>query len=135
VSDGPFHGYFRYYASAWAASVNVQGATVTSPTESLQVIIDRWFDFDATRNVVAPPYLESDLEVDGYFSRCVWEPIYSPITPVQFSRSLLRISVWRAGSNMDVPSFGTIQSSLSWTRPIPKIKNSRNFGVASIPTS
>jgi hypothetical protein len=31
VSGGPFHGYFRYYTSAWDASVNIQGATVTPP--------------------------------------------------------------------------------------------------------
>jgi hypothetical protein len=97
VSGGPFHGYFRYYASAWAASVQVQGATVTSPTEPLQVLIDRWFAFDSTINVVAPPYLESDLEVDGDFSRCIGESLYSPITPAKRARSILRLDLWRVG--------------------------------------
>jgi hypothetical protein len=66
VSGGPFPGYFRYYESAWAASVHVQGATVTVPTESLQVLLDWWFAFNSEANVIAPPY----LEVDGFFSRC-----------------------------------------------------------------
>jgi hypothetical protein len=90
VSGDPFHGYFRYYCSARAALVDVQGATSTSPKEPLQVIIDRWFYFYTTSsNVVATPYLEPDLEADGD----------SPITPVQRARSLLPIAVWRTGFN------------------------------------
>jgi hypothetical protein len=42
VSGGPFHGYLRYFFSARAASVHVQGTMVTAPTESLQILIDRW---------------------------------------------------------------------------------------------
>jgi hypothetical protein len=103
VSSGPLHGYFRYYASAWAASIQFQGATATTPIEPLQVLIDRWFTFDSTRNVVAPPYPEPDLEVDGDFSRCAWESLYSPITPVQRARSILRLCVWRTGSNNGCP--------------------------------
>jgi hypothetical protein len=103
VPGGPCHGYFRYYASAWDTSVNVQGATLTPPTDSLQLTIDRWFAFDATSNMVAPSYLKPDLDVDSEFSLCVWQSLYSPITPVQWTRSLLQISVWRARSNNGCP--------------------------------
>jgi hypothetical protein len=79
MSGWPFHVYFRYYASAWAVSVNVQGAQVTTPTEPLQILINKWFAFDSQANVTAPPYLKPGLEIDGDFTRCAWECLYSPI--------------------------------------------------------
>jgi hypothetical protein len=81
VFGGPFHSYFRYYASAWAAFINVQGAQFTAPNEPLQIRIVKWFAFDSSANVITPPYLE--LEADGDFTRCAWESLYSPIAPLQ----------------------------------------------------
>jgi hypothetical protein len=113
VAGGPFHGYFRYYASAWAASINIQGATVTAPTEYLQVLIGRWFAFDTTIDVVVPPYLEPDLEVDGDFSQCIWEYRYYFIAPVQRAARSCASQSGELGPKMDARSIGTIQSSFS----------------------
>jgi hypothetical protein len=103
VSAGPYHGFFRYYSSAWAASTMVQGASVTSPTESLQDLVSKWFVFDSHSNVIAPPYLEPELGFDGDFSKCFGESLYSTITTVQRARSILRLAVWRTGNNGGCP--------------------------------
>jgi hypothetical protein len=103
VSAGPYHGFFRYYSSAWAASTMVQGASVTSPTESLQDLVSKLFVFDSQSNVIPPPYLEPELGVDGDFSKCFWESLYSPITTVHRARSILRLAVWRTGNSGGCP--------------------------------
>jgi hypothetical protein len=46
----------------------VQGTSVTSPTESLQDLVSKWFVFDSQSNMTAPPYIEPELGVDGDFS-------------------------------------------------------------------
>jgi hypothetical protein len=94
VSAGPYHGFFRYYSSAWAASTTVQGTSATAPLASLQELISKWFVFDSPENVIAPPYIEPELGVDGDFSNCFWEAWYSPITTVKRARSILRLDVW-----------------------------------------
>jgi hypothetical protein len=103
VSAGPYHGFFRYYTSAWAAPITVQGASATPPTDSLQDLVSKWFVFDSQSNVIVPPYLEPELGVDGDFSNCFWESLYSPITAVQRARSILRLAVWRTGNNDGCP--------------------------------
>jgi hypothetical protein len=45
----------------------VQCASVTSPTESLQYLVLKWFVFDSQSNVIAPFYLEPELGADGDF--------------------------------------------------------------------
>jgi hypothetical protein len=116
----PPPGYFRYYASTWAASVNVQGAKVTSPTDPLQLLVDKWFAFDSFSNVITPPYLEPDLEFDGDFSRCAWYSLYSPITPVQRARSIMRIDLWRHVKNDGCPVLWDDPELIVWadSRPI-----------------
>jgi hypothetical protein len=81
----------------------VQGTSVTSPMESLQGLVSKWFVFDSHSNVIAPPYLEPELGVDGDFSKCFWESLYSPITTVQRAHSILRLAVWRTGNNSGCP--------------------------------
>jgi hypothetical protein len=103
VLSCPYHGFFRYYSSAWAASTMVQGASMTSPTESLQDLVLKWFAFGSQYNVITSPYLEPELGVDRDFSKCFWESLYLPITTVQRARSILRLDVWRTGNNGGCP--------------------------------
>jgi hypothetical protein len=64
------------------------------PHQTTTILINKWFTFDSQANVVAPPYLEPELEVDGNFTRCAWKSLYSPIKLVQRAISLLRIDLW-----------------------------------------
>jgi hypothetical protein len=93
MAAGPYHGFCPYYSSAWAASTMVQCASVTSPIESLQDLVSKWFVIDSQSNVIAPPYLKPELGVNGDFINCFWESLYSPITAVQRARSILRLAV------------------------------------------
>jgi hypothetical protein len=103
VSSGKYHSFFRYYYSAVAPSIMVQGASVTSPTESLQDLVSKWFVFDSQSNLIAPPYLKPELGVDGDFRNCFLESLYSPITAVQRARSILCLAVWCTGNNGGCP--------------------------------
>jgi hypothetical protein len=76
---------------------------VTSPIESLQDFVLKWFVFDSHSNVIASPYLKPDLGVDGDFSIFFWESLYLPITTVQRAWSILRLAVWRTGNNGGCP--------------------------------
>jgi hypothetical protein len=81
----------------------VQGASVTSPTESLQDLVSKWFECDSQSNLITPPYLEPELGVDGDFSKGFGESLYSPITAVQYAPFILRLAVWRTRNNGGCP--------------------------------
>jgi hypothetical protein len=97
---------------------------VTSPVESLQDLLSKWFVFDSSSNVVAPPYLDPELGVDGDFSNCPWESLYSPIMAVQRARSILRLEVWHTGHNdgcpilWDGPELNVLNMAAPYTSPL-----------------
>jgi hypothetical protein len=73
------------------------------PTNPSSSFLDRWFAFDSLTNAVAPLYLKPELKVEFDFSQCAWESLYSPITPVHQSISLLWLDLWRTGTNNGCP--------------------------------
>jgi hypothetical protein len=62
-----------------------------------------WFVFDSQSNAVESPYLKPEFGLDGDFSNCFWETLYSPIMAVKCVRSILRLEVWRTGHNGGCP--------------------------------
>jgi hypothetical protein len=88
----------------------VQGASVTSPTESLKDLVLKWFVFDSQSNVIAPPYLKPELGVNGDLSNFFG----NPCTHLSLRFNVLApSSVWSYGAletMVDVPSYGTNQS-------------------------
>jgi hypothetical protein len=133
VSGGPFHGYFRYYRSAWAASVNVQGVTVTPPPTLSMCLLTiglllmapaAWRPHRTSSQTWRSMEILAGVHGSPSTLPSHWSKGPTPFYASQSSAP---------GQKMAVPSFGTIHSSLFWSRPIPKLKNSKHFWMASIP--